>query len=526
MEELIGGRFDTPRAREGQAVAGRRQLQAVARASGESLGTFESATQADIEAAMERARVAQRAFALLALDERCGHMMRIADVLVDRAEELVGVLSKECGKPKHEALVHEVMLSADLAGYYVRRAARILAPREIDLHLFKHRKSYVHFAPRGVVVIITPADAPVATVLGQTLPALIAGNAVIWKPSEATCASAAKLREVIEKSGLPAGLFQVLLGDGEVGEALIGAGPDKVCFTGRVSTGRRVAARAGEALVPVSLGLSGNAAGIVTEDADVERAARAAVFASFAASGQLCVCMERVYVHRAVHDAFVARVLKLTEALRQGDPGRAPVDVGAMASEERAERVLGFIHSAVGLGADVRIGGKLRREGGGLFIEPTVLTGCTQAMPIMREEVYGPVLPIMRVETDDEAVALANDSKFGLMAYVFTRDKLRGRALAERVRAGTVMVNDVFTAYACPEAPFGGLRQSGYGHTHGDEGLRDMCEVRHVNYNRVPTLKGEPVWFPYRRRSYFTMTRVMRMLMRSGSPMKKVIDLL
>jgi len=287
-----------------------------------------------------------------------------------------------------------------------------------------------------------------------------------------------------------------------------------------------VAARAGEALIPASLALSGKAAALVTEDADLERAARAVVFAGFAGSGQLCVCVERVFVHRAVHDAFVARVLKLTESLRQGDPARGAVDVGAMASAERAERVLALVRDAVDHGAELRAGGNVRREGGGVYFQPTVLTRCTPDMRIMREEVYGPVLPIARVESDDDAVRLANDSDHGLMAYVFTRDKLRGRALAEQVRAGTVMVNDVFTAYACPEAPFGGLKLSGHGHVHGDEGLREMCEVRHVNYNRVPTLKGEPVWFPYRRRSYFTMTRVMRMLMRSGSPMKKMIDLL
>jgi acyl-CoA reductase-like NAD-dependent aldehyde dehydrogenase len=521
MEELIGGRFEAQRSKEAPA-----RLHALGRASGEQLGSFAVSTPEDVRAALELGRRAQAAFAELALDERCARVLRFADVLVDRAEELVDVLSRECGKPKQEALVHELMMSADLAGYYVRRAARILAPREIDLHLFKHRKSYVHYQPRGVIGVITPADAPVATALGHAIPAWIAGNAVVWKPSELTLASAFKLKELFDASGLPPDLLRVLVGDGQVGAQLIDAQPDRLCFTGRVATGRKVAARAGEALLPTALGLSGKAAAIVTEDADVERAARAVVFAGFAGSGQLCVCVERVFVHRAVHDAFVARVLKLTEALRQGDPGKGLVDVGAMASQERADRVLALVRDAVDQGAELRAGGNVRREGAGVYFQPTVLTRCTPDMRILREELYGPVLPIVRVDSDDEAVRLANDSEHGLMGYVFTRDKLRGRALAEQVRAGTVMVNDVFTAYACPEAPFGGLKHSGQGHVHGDEGLRDMCELRHVNYNRVGTLKGEPVWFPYRRRGYFTMTRVMRMLMRSGSPMKKMIDLL
>jgi len=205
--------------------------------------------------------------------------------------------------------------------------------------------------------------------------------------------------------------------------------------------------------------------------------------------------------------------------LEQGDGGveRMSKTINQLVQEAHA--------NAVSKGAHVRTGGK-RKAGKGHFFEPTVLTGCNHDMRVMHDEIFGPIVPIMSVASDDEAIMHANDSHLGLMGYVFTRDRGRGRALAERVRAGTVMVNDVFTAYATPEAPFGGLKDSGYGRVHGDEGLREMCEIRHVNYNRVPTIKREPVWFPYRKATYGTMSRIMRVLMRSGSPVRKMIDLL
>jgi succinate-semialdehyde dehydrogenase/glutarate-semialdehyde dehydrogenase len=296
-------------------------------------------------------------------------------------------------------------------------------------------------------------------------------------------------------------------------------------FTGSVATGRRVAAACGERLIPCTLELGGKAALIVCEDADIERAARAIVFAGFANSGQICIGVERVYAHAAIHEALVERVIRLTRDLRQGDPKNNNVDVGAITFPRQLDHLEALLKDAVEKGAHVRTGGK-RKLARGQFFEPTVLTGCHQDMRVMREEIFGPIVPIMGVASDDEAVMHANDSQLGLMGYVFTRDRTRGKALAERVEAGTVMVNDVLTAYASPEAPFGGMKLSGYGRVHGDEGLRDMCETRHVNYNRVPTIKREPVWFPYRKATYGTMVRIMRVFMRSGSPVKKMIDLL
>jgi acyl-CoA reductase-like NAD-dependent aldehyde dehydrogenase len=507
------------------AETGTRRLLSYAPATGEVLGEVPICSTEQVREAMVRARAAQAIWAEVPLDERCARVLALRDILVDHAEELVALLSAECGKPRQEALVHEVMVIADLATYYAKRATKILAPREIDLHLFKHRRSYVHYAPRGVVGIISPWNYPLVIPVGDAITALIAGNAVLHKPSEVTPLIALKFKEIFDKTDIPKDLYQVLPGDGGTGAALIDARPDKIVFTGAVSTGRRVAAACGENLIPCTLELGGKAAAIVCEDADLERAARAIVSGAFANSGQVCIGVERVYVHAALHDALVERVVRLTRDLRQGDPLAGSVEVGAMIFPKQIEVLEALLKDAQNLGAQIRTGGK-RKPGPGQFFEPTVLTGCTQEMRVMREECFGPVLPIMQVASDDEAIAYANDSDLGLMGYVFTRDRNKGRAIAERIQAGTVMVNDVLSAYAMPEAPFGGIKNSGFGRVHGDEGLRDMCELRHVNYNRVPTVKREPVWFPYRKTTYVTMSRIMRLFMRSGSTVKKVIDLL
>lgn len=494
-------------------------------ATGEWLGDVRVASMQQITEALTRARVAQGRWASTALESRCEQVLLLRDAIVDRAEELIDLLVREAGKPRQEALVHEVMVVADLASYYAKRATKILAPREIDLHLFKHRRSYVHYTPRGVLGIISPWNYPLLVPAGEMITALIAGNAVLHKPSELTPLVALKLKEIFDSTALPRDLYQVLPGDGVTGAQLIEARPDQVFFTGSSAVGRRVAAACGERLVPCTLELGGNAAAIVCEDADLERAARAIVFGAFANSGQVCVGVERVYAHASLHDALVQRIVTLTQQLRQGDPAMAMVDLGPLISAAHRNRVDGLVQDAVANGAKLRTGGK-PRPGEGFFYEPTVLSGCRDDMRIVHEEALGPVIPIVRVASEEEALVSTNQSRAGLMHYVFTRDRMRGRRIAERLQAGTVMINEVLTAYASPELPFGGIKEGGVGRIHGDEGLKAMCETRSVDYNRGPMFKREPLWFPYRRRTYATMTRLMRTFFRSGSPLKKAIDLL
>ncbi|HEX5061742.1 MAG TPA: aldehyde dehydrogenase family protein, partial [Kofleriaceae bacterium] len=272
-----------------------------------------------------------------------------------------------------------------------------------------------------------------------------------------------------------------------------------------------VAAACGERLIPCTLELGGKAPAIVCGDADLDRAAQAIVWGGFANSGQVCASVERVYAVDTIHDALVSRIVRHARELRQGDASASQdVDVGAMSWDQQVTHVEKLVDAAVAAGAKAETGGR-RKTGAGLFYEPTVLTGCTQAMDVMRKETFGPVIPIMRVHTEDEAVKLANDSNLGLLAYVFTRDRERGKRLAERIEAGTVMVNDVLNTYACPETPWGGVKQSGIGRTHSMIGLRDLCDTRHVNHDRV-ALRREVWWYPYKEGTFRALLRGARLL--------------
>ncbi|HEX6242255.1 MAG TPA: aldehyde dehydrogenase family protein, partial [Polyangiales bacterium] len=360
MQESSGVRA----AQAGADGAGRITLQAAA--SGETLGQVEVSGPEDVHAAMARARNAQTAWAKLALEERCERILKLRDALVDRADQVMEAISRECGKPAQEALVHELMPAVDLAGFYAKRAPRILAPREIDLHLFKHRKSYVHYAPLGVVGIIAPANYPLICALDAALSGLIAGNAVLIKPSERGSFVALQLKQVFDATGLAPDLLQVVLGGPSTVLALLDARPDKIHFTGTEQVGRKVAALCGERLIPCALQLGGKGPAIVCDDADLERAARAIVFAGFANGGQVCVGIQRVFAHAGIHDALLERVTRLTRELRQGDPALSSVEVGALGSPEHVVGAEAAVKDAVDKGAQLLSGGA-RLPGKGTF---------------------------------------------------------------------------------------------------------------------------------------------------------------
>ena len=479
-------------------------------ATGEPIGDVPDMAASEVRAAVETARAAQRAWAELSIDARCRRVLRYAEVVMERAEEVIDLLVREGGKTRLEALGMEVVLVADLVRYFAKHAPQMLAPEAIPLHLMKHRASYLHFVPRGVVGVIAPWNFPFSIPIGETMMALIAGNGVVLKPSEITPLVALKARELYVAADLPHDLFQVVTGRGPAGAALIDAGIDYCVFTGSVATGKKVAAACGERLIPCTLELGGKAPAVVCADADLDRAAHAIAWGGFANSGQVCASVERVYAVDAIHDALVDRVVAETKRLRQGDPAASDVDVGAMAWDQQVAHVEQLVQQAVAAGAEVRAGGR-RRPGTGQFFEPTVLVHCTQDMDVMRKETFGPVIPIARVADEDEAVRLANDSHLGLLAYVFTRDRARGKRLAERIAAGTVMINDVLATYGCPETPWGGVKHSGIGRTHSILGLRDLCETRHVNHDRIATPR-EVWWYPYKESTYRALLRAGRLL--------------
>lgn len=500
------------------------KIQSFAPATGELVGEAPNTTADEVKAVVARARRAQEGWAALPVEERAERVMRFRDALVDRAEEVVDLLVRECGKPRHEALIHEVMPIADLITYYAKEAPRILAPREIPLHLMKHKRSYVHAMPRGVVGVISPWNFPLMLPLRDVVTAVIAGNAAVLKPSEVTPMIALKAKEIWDSAGLPEDVFQVVTGYGPTGAALIDAGIQFMVFTGGVATGKRVAAACGERLIPCVMELGGKAPLIACADADLERTARAVVFGGFANAGQVCISVERVYAHESIHDKLLDRVVELTGELRQGDPMKDFVDVGAIIFPQQIDIAEKHIADAVGKGATVRAGGR-RRGGPGQFFEPTVIAGCDHGMTVMREEIFGPIVPFMKVASEDEAVRLANESHLGLNAYVFTQDRDRGHRIAERVQAGSVLVNDVLLNGGMSEAPFGGVKQSGFGRALGDDALREMCDVKHINIDRFSLGSNDPVWFPYTEKSYGWFKKGLRALFGGGGLVKKIAEL-
>ncbi len=500
------------------------RIRSYAPATGELIGEAPVTTPEEVKKVVERARRAQRAWGALPVEERASRMLRFRDAIVDRADEIVDLISRECGKPKHEALLHEIMVVADLTTYFAKVAPTVLAPREVPLHMFKHRKSWIHYMPRGVVGVISPWNFPFQLPLRDVVTALIAGNAAVLKPSEVTPLIALKAKEVWDGAGLPEDLFQVVTGYGPTGAALIDSGIQFLVFTGGVATGKRVAAACGERLIPCVMELGGKAPLIACPDADLERTARAVVFGGFSNLGQVCVSVERVYAHRDIYEPLVARVVELTKELRQGDPAKGTVDVGAIIFPQQIDVAEKHIADALSKGAELKCGGK-RGDGPGQFFEPTVLTNCNQSMTVMREEIFGPIVPIMSVATEDEAVRLSNDSHLGLNAYVFSADREHGRRLAERVEAGSVLVNDVISNGGCPDVPFGGIKQSGFGRAMGDDSLREMCDSRHISVDRVATSK-DPLWFPYSDKSYAWFKRGLRAMFSGGGLLKKLGDLL
>jgi succinate-semialdehyde dehydrogenase/glutarate-semialdehyde dehydrogenase len=492
-------------------------------ATGKSLPPVRVTPADEVRDTVRRAREAQVRWAGLSWAEREKRLLAFRALLVERARDVYEVLMREVGKPKFEALTHEVYPVADLAHFFGKNARRILRDETIGLRKFAPlKRSYLRYEPRGVIGAITPWNFPFSIPMGDVLMALAARNAVVVKPSEFAPFTMEKARELLVAAGIDPDLVGVVQGGGETGAALVASGVDMVIFTGSVATGRRVGAACGERLIPFVAELGGKDPAIVLSDVDVETVARQVVWGAFANSGQVCASVERVLVHESIHDPFVARVVELTRALRQGDPlaaGNEHVDVGAMVVPGQLDIVRKHVEEAVARGARVLAGGRAWGEGGARFFEPTVVVDVKPDMSIWREETFGPCLPVMRFRDEDEAVRLANESEYGLNGYVFSGDVRHGERIANRLRVGTAMVNEVLYTHAIPETPWGGVKSSGVGRVHGLQGLRDLCEIRHVNRPRWPAslpISLAPVFsFPYRERSFRVFERAMGVLYRS-----------
>ncbi len=479
----------------------------------EKIGEVEVSSPLDVRAAARRAREAFGEWSAMDFKRRTEILLSARDHLLARAEEMIESICRENGKPRLEALV-EITYVCDVLTFYSKQARRFLKAHRVKPHLLRNKKVTAHYQPRGVIGIIAPWNFPLILTIGEAVPALAAGNAVIIKPSEWTPLTPARgaeiLRGAFTAAGAPADILQIVNGYGETGGALIDEA-DMIAFTGSARTGRIVAERAAKRLIPVSLELGGKDPMIVLRDADLERAANAAVWGAFTNSGQVCISVERVYVEEAVADEFTRRVVEKTRALRQGaDVGEAEarVDVGAMTFPKQIEIVEDHIEDAKARGAHILTGGRRNPNLPGRYFEPTVLSNVDHSMKIMTEETFGPALPIMRVRDEDEALRLANDSRYGLNASVFTRDKAKGERIAARVEAGVTCVNDVIAGFAVTDAPSGGLKESGVGKRHGVEGIRRFCHQQVIVTDRFG-LKRDPFWYPYDAKTERLMLRLL-----------------
>jgi acyl-CoA reductase-like NAD-dependent aldehyde dehydrogenase len=472
-----------------------------------------------VEEAVARARAAQRAWGALPFGRRAAALRRLARALRDDPGFL-DTLIGESGKPSYEAEVMELFYTLELTRYYSGRSGRRALRDELRHPLiFANKRARLVHHPRGVVGVIGPWNWPLLNNYADCIAPLLCGNAVILKPSEHTPLTSLRVLSLWRKLDLPDGVFQVVPGRAEAGEALCERA-DMIFFTGSQTIGRRVAGRAGERLVPVVAELGGKSAMIVLADADLPRAAHAAVWSSFAHSGQVCIRTERVLVEEPVAERFVGLCAEEIATLRQGPPplpsGGADggLDVGAITFAPQITRAREQIADAVARGARVVAGGE-SRGGAGQFFAPTLLADVTPDMAVMREETFGPVMPNMRVANAEEALRVANDSALGLTGSIWSRDEARARALARRVEAGSVLVNDVLVNYFCVEAPLGGVKASGVGVRHGPEGLRQFCRLEtvvedHPLLGWLSPFLARQLTFPYKARTQRLLRRFMR----------------
>jgi acyl-CoA reductase-like NAD-dependent aldehyde dehydrogenase len=439
-------------------------------ATGEVIGSVPIMTPAEVDAAVARARVAANVWGTRSFAAREEELVAFRKALAEHVDELASLLHRENGKPEIEAYT-EVMMAIGHVQHAASRAEKAMEPRKVGTGMLANFRATITYHSLGVVGVIGPWNYPLFTPFGSIAYALAAGNAVVWKPSELTPLIALEIEKIAKKTFALPDLLQVVTGAGATGAALAKAAIDKIAFTGSAATGKRVMMAAAERLTPVLLELGGKDPMIVDADADIEKAAEAAVYGGLTNSGQACVSVERVYVADAVYDKFVDEVVKQVRELRVGgDDGH----LGAMTSPAQIAIVKDHLEDAVAKGAKVLAGGPDAIAGS--YIQPTVLTNVDHRMKVMTEETFGPVIPIARVKSVDEAVQLANDTRFGLGSSVFAGKA--ARSIANRLRAGMTSINSVMAFSGIPTLPFGGIGESGFGRIHGDEGIREFTRIK------------------------------------------------
>lgn len=497
---------------------GRRRLGIRSPATREPVGEIVVSRREDVEAAIAKARTAQREWARVPIAERARIVRSTIDILVQRREEVVETVINETGKTRLEALMMEIVPACDYLNFWSGRAVKELSDEKRKLHGYLRpvKKLIMHYRPLGVVGVITPWNGPFSLAINPTIQAVLAGNAVILKPSEVAPYSGDWAIKLLREAGVPEGVVQTVHGDAETGAALVNGGVQKISFTGSVTTGKKIAAACAEQLIPYSLELGGKDAMIVCADADLERAAGGAVFNSMLNSGHVCMGVERVYVVESAADEFEERVANIVKGLRYG--AGDDIDVGSVFWDRQLPIIERHIADAKAKGAEIVIGGEADTTNG-LFYKPTFVRNVDHSMELMREETFGPIVSVMRVKDEEEAIGLANDSHYGLSGSVWTRNIPRGIEIAKRMETGSVIINDASMAYGAPEAPFGGMKDSGVGHVNGLGALRSYTHQQPILVHRWAQ-RSERVWYPHTPKTIEEIDGLIRIIY--GTALKKL----
>ncbi|GAB4573476.1 MAG: aldehyde dehydrogenase family protein [Anaerolineae bacterium] len=444
---------------------------------------------------MEDARIGQVAWEGIGLSRRLVFFRALRDALYRHQNQVIDTLVAEQGKVRHEATL-EYLAVLEMLTFYSRVARQVLAPQTISVRLIPQRRYIVERRPFGVALVIAPWNYPLFLSFEPIAAALLAGNSVVYKPSEYATQVGEVIAAVIASAGIPSEVFHIVHGYGDVGAALIEAQPDRIVFTGSVPTGKKVAEAAARHLIPVTLELGGNDAAIVLDDADLEKAAAGIVWGGMFNAGQTCASVERVLVMRPVADRLLQAMRREIEQHLLTPDGRLKPGLTNLTTARQVDILESQVNEALKQGASVYLGGYRPDEAGPPRYAPTILTDVTPEMRICQEETFGPVIAVMVVDDEDEAVHLNNATVYGLTASIWTRNKARGMALAHRLNVGHVSINEHMVISGVPEVPWGGVKSSGYGRMHGRAGLLEMTYSQTIDVKRFPT-PFEPFWYPY-----------------------------
>lgn len=481
-------------------------------ATGEEVSRVPNTDLSTMPEVFARARAAQKDWAARSFAERKKYVLRMRDYIVEHAEELASTISRENGKSRMDALATEVVPAALAADWYAKHAEEALAPQKLPMGsiLFINKRNVLERVPLGVVGIISPWNYPFSIPFGEVVMGLMAGNAIVLKVAAATIGVGVAIDEIVRAGELPEGLFHHVVGSGgRVAKAMFDNRVDKVFFTGSVATGKTLMKAASDTLTPLSLELGGKDPMIVLADADLERAANGAAWAGYQNAGQSCGGVERIYVHESVYDQFVNLLADKTRAMRHGPDVDFDVDMGAMTTEEQLATVKKHVDSAVAAGARIVAQSKPTDGDRGFFYPATLMVDVDHSMELMCEETFGPVLPVMKFQTVDEAIELANDSTMALTSSVWTKNLALGKEIARKLESGATTINDHLYTHGQSETPWGGWKESGIGRTHSALGLHEMTHPKLINWELLPA-KRNIWWFPFDRSSYEGMLSALR----------------